>query len=114
MGNIITEQLDFSSFYQDHFIPEHSHPANIALHIVGTLAGLALIVAGLTVIPIWWVLLFPLIHVGPGLIGHRLFDRSEEVGDLRVLRKDFPLWWFLIANHVLTARFAGRLFGLKS
>ena len=42
MGNIITEQLDFGSFYRDHFIPEHSHPANIALHIVGTLAGLAL------------------------------------------------------------------------
>lgn len=114
MGKIVTKQRDFGSFYRDHFIPEHSHPANVALHIFGTVAGLALSVASMTVMPFWWVLLFPVVHVVPGLIGHRLFDRNEEVGDLRVLRKDFPLWWFLIANHMLTARFAGRLFGFKS
>lgn len=103
MSNIVSERPDFDSFYRDHFIPEHSHTANIVLHIFGTLAGLALLIASFTIIPLWWALLFPVVHVAPGLIGHRLFERNETVGDVRVLRKDFPLWWFVIGNHRMTA-----------
>lgn len=110
MDNAASERVGFDSFYRDHFVPEHSHPANVALHIFGTLAGLLLIAASLTVIPLWWALLFPVVHVAPGLIGHRLFDRNEAVGDVRVLRKDFPLWWFLWGNHRMTARAAVWLF----
>ena len=110
MGSPITRRGDFDSFYREHFIPEHSHPANVALHIIGTLAGLVLLVASVTIISLWWGLLFPIVHVVPGLIGHRLFDRNEAVGDVRVLRKDFPLWWFVIGNHRMTARAAIRLF----
>jgi hypothetical protein len=29
--------------------------------------------------------------------------RNPQVGDLRVLRKDFPALWFIAANHRLTA-----------
>ena len=102
MDKLASERTSFHSFYCDHFIPEHSHPVNVALHVFGTLAGLGLIAASLTVIPLWWMLLFPLVHVAPGLIGHRLFERNEAVGDVRVLRTDFPLWWFIIANHRMT------------
>jgi hypothetical protein len=109
MGNIVSARLDFDSFYRDHFIPEHSHPANVALHIFGTLAGLVLLIASVTIIPLWWALLFPIVHVAPGLVGHRLFDRNEAVGDMRVLRKDFPLWWFLLGNHRMTMRWLARL-----
>lgn len=109
MGNPVSQRADFDSFYRDHFSPEHSHPANVALHIVGTLAGLMLLVASVTIIPLWWALTFPIVHVAPGLIGHRLFDRNEAVGDVRVLRKDFPLWWFVLGNHRMTARFFMRL-----
>ena len=104
MVGSISPRTNFNSFYRDHFIPEHTHPGNIALHVFGTLAGLALIAASFTIIPSWWALLFPLVHVGPGLIGHRLFDRNEAVGDMRVLRRDFPLWWFVLGNHRMTAR----------
>lgn len=31
----------FQTFYRDVFLPEHRHPLNVALHIAGTLAGLA-------------------------------------------------------------------------
>jgi hypothetical protein len=103
------DPVPFTSFYRDHFLDEHQHPANIALHMLGVAAGLGLLVASLTVISGWWGLAFPVVHVVPGLIGHRLFERNEAVGDSRVMRQDFPLWWFLVANHVMAARLmAGR------
>ena len=104
MDKTVSERINFNQFYRDHFIPEHSHPGNVVLHVLGTLAGIALILASTTIIPIWSMLLFPLVHVAPGLIGHRLFERNEAVGDVRVLRTDFPLWWFLVANHWMTMR----------
>jgi hypothetical protein len=110
MDDMASERISFSIFYRDHFIPEHSHPINVALHVFGTLAGLGLITLSISIIPIWWMLLFPLVHVAPGLIGHRLFDRNEAVGDARVFRTDFPLWWFVVANHRMTASL---LFTLK-
>jgi hypothetical protein len=44
------------------------------------------------------------VHVLPGLLGHRLFDRDKTIGDVRLTRTDYPLWWFLIANHIMAAR----------
>jgi hypothetical protein len=95
----------FRIFYTEHFIPEHRHPLNIALHVLGTLAGLALLGAAAAMfISPWWALTFPLVHAGPGLIGHRLFERNAAVGDSRLTRTDFPLHWFIIANHMMLAR----------
>jgi hypothetical protein len=93
---------DFATFYADIYLAEHRHPANIALHVLGTIAGLILPVVALAVTKPWLVLLFPVVHALPGLVGHRLFERNAAVGDVRVLRRDFPAWWFIIANHRLT------------
>lgn len=95
---------DFATFFATDYLAEHHHPANVALHVCGTLAGMALIALALTIWPWWTVLAWPLVIVLPGLAGHRLFERNAEVGDLRIARKDYPGYWFLIANHVLTAR----------
>jgi hypothetical protein len=103
-SNELKPRSTFADFYKLHYLADHQHPANVALHIAGTLAGLAWIAAAITIIPFWWALLFPIVHAVPGLIGHRLFDRDTEVGDVRLLRKDFPLYWFIVANHILTAR----------
>jgi hypothetical protein len=102
-------RIGFAAFFATVYRAEHRHPANLALHILGVVAGLALIVASLTVWPLWSALAFPLVHVLPGLVGHRLFDRDAAVGDVRVTRSDYPLWWFLLANHLMAARvLAGR------
>jgi hypothetical protein len=93
----------FDSFYRHHYLPEHRHPANRALHIAGTVAGLLWLPVALLGPQPWLVLLFPVVHAVPGLVGHRLFERNPQVGDLRVLRKDFPALWFIAANHRLTA-----------
>jgi hypothetical protein len=97
-------RMTFTEFYRTTYRADHRHPANLLLHIIGVFAGIGVLGASLTVWPIWTALAFPVAHVAPGLIGHRLFDRNEAVGDLRLTRGDFPLWWFLVANHLMAAR----------
>jgi len=91
----------FELFYQQEFLREHRHPANIAMHVLGTVLSAAFLGWVLTQSFWWAALLYPLIHGLPGLAGHRLFERSAALGDLRIDRKDFPLWWFILANHRL-------------
>ncbi len=94
----------FDDFYNVVFLPEHRHPANVALHMVGTIGGLAFLPAVLSASPIWWpaLLLFPVVHAAPGLVGHRFLERDKGVGDARWRRTDFPKWWFIAANHRMT------------
>jgi hypothetical protein len=92
----------FWAFYRDHFLAEHQHPVNRGLHIFGTLLGTAFVPAALLSPWVWLVVLYPAVHAAPGLIGHRLFERNAQVGDVRVLRKDFSPLWFIAGNHVLT------------
>jgi hypothetical protein len=89
----------FRQFYQNHYITEYRHPANVALHIFGTVGGLAFVAWALASPMPWLAILTPIMHAAPGLAGHRLFERSAAVGDVRVSRKDFPVWWFIVANH---------------
>jgi hypothetical protein len=98
-------RISFAAFYRDVFLPEHRHPLNRALHIVGTLAGLAYVVWVFTwPLSGWWLALglFPAVHALPGLVGHRLWERNTAVGDARWRRTDHPAWWFIVGNHRLT------------
>lgn len=98
----------FTAFYRNHFLAEHRNPANVALHVFGTLASTALLFIPFIASP-FWLLLYPALQILPGLLGHRLFERNPDVGDLRVGRTDFPFHWFIAANYVLTAQvLAGR------
>jgi hypothetical protein len=95
----------FPIFYVDHYLAEHKVPANIALHLFGTVAGLVLLTAAaIGAISLWWALAFPIVHTAPGLIGHRLFERNDIVGDVRITRTDFPPHWFIAANHIFLFR----------
>jgi hypothetical protein len=96
---------NFGGFYRDHYLAEHQSPSNVALHMLGTVAGIALLAAVIigSISP-WWALAFPVVHVVPGLLGHRLFERNAAVGDVRITRTDFPGYWFMIANHILLFR----------
>jgi hypothetical protein len=105
-------RIHFETFYREVFLPEHRHPLNVAMHIGGTLAGLAWIPVALTAPGLWKlsVLLFPVVHAAPGILGHRLLERSAEVGDARWRRTDYSPWLFIVANHRLTME---RLFRRK-
>jgi hypothetical protein len=94
--------VNFMNFYRNVFLNEHRHWGTIILHVLGTWAGLAWIVLCVYNSHYWLLLLFPVIHAVPGLIGHRLFERNEDVGDLRVTRQDFSPLWFIVANHLMS------------
>ena len=71
----------FRAFYTEHYLAEHHHPITIALHVFGTLAGLGLLGAALAMaISPWWALVFPLVHAGPGLIGHSCSSATQRWG----------------------------------
>lgn len=95
-------QTGFSDFYYNVFLPEHQHPLNVTLHVVGTVASTVYLVAVLWLGWPWLALLYPGLHAAPGLIGHRLFERNEAIGDVRVLRKDHSPLWFIAGNYRMT------------
>jgi hypothetical protein len=97
-------KMSFNMFYRQHFLAEHQHIGTVALHVLGTLAGLVFAVWAVMSAWPWLLVLFPVVHAVPGLIGHRIWERNAQVGDLRILRQDFPRWWFIVANHRLTWR----------
>jgi hypothetical protein len=101
-----TEERRFTGFYQQVFLPEHQHPGIVALHVLGTVAGLAFVAAIFTSGLGWWapplLLLFPVVHAAPGLLGHRLWGRNPVVGDTRVMNTDYPPLWFIVCNHRMT------------
>ena len=101
----------FATFYTDVFLPEHQHPLNVALHVFGTLAGLAWLALSLTAPGLWKLaaVLFPAVHAAPGLLGHRFLERNAAVGDARWKRSDHAPWMFILANHRLSLE---RLTGL--
>ena len=97
-----SQRIGFNTFYKTVFLAEHRHPANIFLHVFGTLAGLAWLVIAPLMGMAWLMLLFPAIHALPGLIGHRLVERNAAVGDVRMTRQDYSPLWFIAANHRMT------------
>jgi hypothetical protein len=96
---MIRQKTSFSEFYVQVFLPEHQRPANVALHTLGTILGLAYVASVLLWASPWFILAFPAVHAAPGLLGHRLFERNLAVGDVRITRKDYSPLWFILANH---------------
>lgn len=93
----------FNEFYTTVFVKEHQNSWNVGFHAAGTLASVYLVSGVLTgKYKFRHLLGFPVLLAVPGLIGHRLFEPSPQVGDLRVLRDDYPAYWFLFGNFVLT------------
>jgi hypothetical protein len=99
---VSTQPSRFKRFYKEVFLSEHRNPANVALHVFGTILGVIFVGAvSLFGFP-WLALAFPVVHAAPGLIGHRMFERNSAVGDLRVTRKDYSPLWFIAGNHLMT------------
>jgi hypothetical protein len=92
----------FKEFYEKVFLFEHQNPANVALHVFGTVLGVVFVGTVLVFGNPWLALAFPVVHAVPGLIGHRMFERNSVVGDIRVTRKDYSPLWFIAGNHLMT------------
>jgi hypothetical protein len=97
-----TTAINYSQFYNSVFLAEHRSTIAIATHVFGTVLGLAWVAWALYAHHYWLLLAFPILHAVPGLIGHRIAERNPDVGDIRITRKDFPLWWFIVGNHQMS------------
>jgi hypothetical protein len=97
-----TSGTRFNNFYHNVFLAEHRHRANVVMHVFGTVASAVWVVMSVLGSQPVWALLYPVVHAAPGLLGHRLFERNKELGDVRVTRSDYSPLWFIVANHRLT------------
>jgi hypothetical protein len=85
------------------YLSEHSHPATRILHLIGTTAGIALIVY-LVASGRWW--LFPLglvVGYGCAWIGHFMIEKNKPA------TFQYPLWSFMGDYKMIAMMLTGRM-----
>jgi hypothetical protein len=95
----------FSS-YKEFFIfylRAHSHPGNRALHLCGSLLGLAVVVAAIAVGHPWYALLWPVIGYGFAWFGHFVVEGN------RPATFGHPWWSFISDYRMVWLMITGRL-----
>lgn len=74
----------FESFWP-HYLAEHLHPVNRALHFTGTTLVYGIVILGLASSPRWFALA-PLVGYGFAWVGHFVVERN------RPATFTYPLW----------------------
>lgn len=105
-SDIDKKYTSLSSFYL-HYLYEHRHAKNRALHYVGTSGFIALLI--LSIIWQYWILLafIPFVGYGFAWIGHGLIERNKPATfthPLYSLASDFIMYF-----HWITGRLSGQL-----
>lgn len=78
----------FSTFEQfwPYYVAQHAHPANRALHFLGTSLSVAAAAAAAALVTPAWLLLVPVLGYGPAWVGHLLIEKN------RPATFSYPLW----------------------
>jgi len=94
------------------YVGEHRSPVNRGLHYLGTMGALTILVVGLTIGPLWLLLLMGVAGYGGAWFGHFIIERN------RPATFTYPLWSlrgdFRMLRYALMARMRGevvRLYG---
>jgi hypothetical protein len=92
MSKGLASYEEFWPFY----VAQHFHPANRALHFLGTSLALTALVAAWALATPVWLLAVPLAGYGPAWVGHLAFEHNRPAtfayplwslrGDLRMYR----------------------------
>lgn len=90
---------DFFNFY----LEQHRHPGNRALHGLGTILGIAVVIVALTLGHPWFALLFFPVGYGFAWTGHFLVERNKPA------TFGHPFWSFISDFRMLGLMVAGRL-----
>lgn len=104
-GRALMTERRFTSFaeFWPYYLSEHSKPVTRALHYLGTVVAIALLIT-LIAIGRWW--LFPLAFL-PGYafawVGHFFFEKN------RPATFTYPLWSFMSDWKMLALMLTGRL-----
>ncbi len=99
MGERLRSYAEFWPFY----LSQHSHPANRALHIIGTAAGAVLLAAGLATLD--WRLIVASAVAGYAFAwaGHAFIERN------RPATFTYPVWSLVSDLRMFGLALAGRL-----
>jgi len=87
----------FSSFeeFWPYYVAQHVHPANRALHFLGTSLAVAAVAAAASLVTPLWLLLVPVAGYGPAWIGHFFVEKNRPAAftyPLWSLRGDFRMY----------------------
>jgi len=74
------------------YLRAHSHPANRILHLLGSLLGLAVVIASFALGHPWYALLWPLIGYGFAWFGHFVIEGNKPA------TFGHP-WWSFISDY---------------
>jgi hypothetical protein len=85
------------------YLRDHRHPATRRLHVLGTLGGLGLLLAGLIAGPWWLAVLAPVFAYGLAWIGHFWIEHN------RPATFRHPLWSLRADLHMVALFLRGRL-----
>jgi hypothetical protein len=95
---------EFKKFYEEVFLLEHQSRLNRYLHYLGVYLSFMVIPLAIYFSNIFLLLAYLPVHVIPGLLGHYLFERNSTIGNIRIDRRDFPIFWFILANILMAAQ----------
>ncbi len=102
------KESGFSSFeeFYPFYLSEHSHPVSRLLHVIGSLAVLALLVYAVATGKYAWLWLLPLVGYGFAWVGHFVFEKN------RPATFKYPLYSFMGDWKMLGQILTGKI-GLK-
>ena len=101
---------NFMTFCYETFLFEHQNRMNRLFHYVGVYLSLSVIPVAAYISNPFFLLAYLPLHAIPGLLGHFFFEKNDEVGDLRINRKDYPIYWFIAANNLMAFHLLFRKF----
>jgi hypothetical protein len=82
---VISKELKTFEEFWPHYLGEHLHPANRALHFAGTCAVYGIVALALLQSPRWF-LLAPFVGYGFAWVGHFFVERNRPATFM------YPLW----------------------
>ncbi|MBV8244529.1 MAG: DUF962 domain-containing protein [Candidatus Eremiobacteraeota bacterium] len=94
--------MEFQEFWP-RYLRAHSRPLTRAFHAGGTLAGSALVLAGIALRKPWLVPLGLVAGYGPAWLSHALIERNRPEtfrAPLASLRGDFQLVWHMMRGSL--------------
>lgn len=84
----MSSETSFASFWPE-YVRAHSHPGTRAIHLAGTLAGWALVIAAIALRHWWWIVLALIVSYALAWISHFFVEHN------RPATFEHPLfsWW---------------------
>jgi hypothetical protein len=102
MNRSAQEFANFNDFFR-FYVQQHMHPGNRWLHAIGTVSGIAVVVAAFAMHHPWASLFWPVIAYGCAWTGHFFIEGN------RPATFGHPVWSFLGDFRMLGLMLIGRL-----